>query len=267
MLRTSMTGPIVLVEGDTDTRLYRKFILQAPLVRLTHCEGKPALLEAMSLIEDRGIRGVLGICDADFDRITGRSMRSDIVRADLHDAEMMIVHSGAFKHLCEELYEMNMDDGSFQARRNTLLRMAANIGALRLWNEENKGSIAFHAVDPGGFLMGDEFSCDDYLSKLLELSPGSSITFEQARDILSGGHVGIQDGELACGHDFTALLDANAAMTTGRESYGAETVEKMLRLSFDPVNFGKTALVAEMRRWEQRTDSDLLADEILSLIE
>jgi hypothetical protein len=39
MLRAGMRGPIVLVEGDSDTRLYRKFMLPTPHVRLTHCDG------------------------------------------------------------------------------------------------------------------------------------------------------------------------------------------------------------------------------------
>jgi hypothetical protein len=263
MLRASMTGPIILVEGDTDTRLYRKFMLPAPHVRLTHCDGKPVLIETMELLRKRGIRRVLGICDADFDRILGQSAIMNVLRADLHDAEMMIVYSPSFKHVCDELYDTSLSDQAFQARRDKLLEIAARIGVVRMWNNTNHAQLNFRAVDPGEFLGDDgEFTYNQYASDLLGVSLDAKISAVLIVEIMQGPRGGVIDGEMACGHDFAALLDRDASIMGQRDRYGGDAVEKMLRLSFDGNSFGTTDLATELRRWEERENTEVLTDEL-----
>lgn len=263
MLRAGMRGPIVLVEGDSDTRLYRKFMLPTPHVRLTHCDGKPVLIESMELLEQRGIRQVLGICDADFDRIVGRTMHPDVLRADLHDAEMMIVHSPSFRHVCDELYGITLSDHVFQKRRDQLLEIAACIGSARMWNNTNHAQLKFGAVDAGEFLRDDgELDRTEYASRLLEESANNGISVQDVLDIMQNSRGAISSGEIASGHDFAALLDRDAAIKSQRNRYGRDVVEKMLRLSFDANSFGGTGLVSDLRRWEQRQNTDVLIDQL-----
>jgi hypothetical protein len=263
MLRAGMKGPIVLVEGDTDTRLYRKFMLPAPHVRLTHCDGKPVLLQTMGLLRKRGIRQVLGICDADFDRIIGQNPHPDVMYTDFHDAEMMIVYSPSFRYVCEELYERSLSDHAFQARRDDLLGISRRIGALRMWNNTNHGQLDFKAVNPGQFLRNDgDFFYDEYSSKLLENSGSSGVSLETVLKIMKRPQEGISDGQISSGHDFAALLDQDAALKTQRDTYGGEAVEKMLRVSFDASSFARTDLLLELREWEDREDIEVLADEL-----
>jgi hypothetical protein len=265
MLRAGMRGPIVLVEGDSDTRLYRKFMLPTPHVRLTHCDGKPVLIETMELLRERGIRQVFGICDADFDRIVGQAAQPDVLRADLHDAEMMIVYSPSFRHVCDELYGTTLSDRTFQKRRDELLEVAACIGSARMWNNTNQARLNFKAVEPGGYLRGDEgFDYTAYASKLLEESANDSISLQNILQIMRNSRGGVSNGEMASGHDFAALLDRDAAIKGERNCYGHDVVEKMLRLSFDVNSFGGTELVLNLRRWEQREDADVLIDELSS---
>lgn len=263
MLRTSMRGPIVLVEGDTDTRLYRKFMLPAPHVRLTHCDGKPVLIETMEILQRRRIRQIMGICDADFDRIIGEGAVANVFRADLHDAEMMIVHTASFRHVCEELYDTTLNDDAFQTRRDELLGIAARIGAVRMWNNIDHVRLSFRTVDPGEFLGEDgEFSDTDYVSRLLEVSTVAGVSIDRVLAIMQGNRGAVTDGELASGHDFAALLDRDAAIKAQRDRYGGDVVEKMLRLSFDVASFSSTDLVTQLRRWEEREDVDVLTDEL-----
>jgi hypothetical protein len=263
MLRASMRGPIVLVEGDTDTRLYRKFMLPTPHVRLTHCDGKPTLNAAMGLVASRGIPCVLGICDADFDRLLGRTAPQSISWTDFHDAEMMIVYSDAFRHVCEELYGHSLNDQAFQAARDHLIEVAAHIGSVRLWNEENNGRLRFRSVEPGQFLDSDGFSANDYLARLLEVSADSSINLDQLSIVYADARTAIGLGELATGHDFSSLLDKDSAVKSDRAPYGAEAVEKMLRLSFDVRSFAATRLLSDLRAWERAQDADLLDDSLV----
>src|SRR6266576_1056786 len=82
MLRASMTGAILVVEGIMDVRLYKKFTLPTPHSRIIFADGKPLLLEAMRILEKRQTEGVLGICDADFDRVLGLASQSNVVNTD-----------------------------------------------------------------------------------------------------------------------------------------------------------------------------------------
>ena len=261
MLRSAMKGPIVLVEGDSDTRLYREFLLPSPHVRVTHCDGKPVLLEAMTLISKRHIPGVVGICDADFDRILGRAIRPDIMCADFHDAEMMIARSTALKRVFEEIYEIAFESYEFQVTRDYILNLSARIGAIRLWNVENAGHLKFQGINPGEFLdANQQFLREDYIRGLLEQSAASSDQFGQIDEIMRTYRLDVDDSELSCGHDFAALLDFHAAIRESRDPHGRHMIEKMLRLSFNVDCFRETQLAQDLGEWEKRVDIDVLAD-------
>ena len=262
MLRTSMKGPVVLVEGDTDSRLYRKFMLPRPHVRVTHCDGKPTLLEALTIISARGAQRIIAICDADFDRVVGIQGRSDVLRTDHHDAEMMIVHSDALRQVFDEVYGVTFEPEQFRVKRDKLLEIAASIGAVRLWNLQNSSSIAFKTVDPGEYLSASgAFQWDDYLRRLLDESPASSASFDQLQGCISGRRNNFPHGEMACGHDFSALLDTDAARRNERERYGTSVVEKMLRLAFDANCFRKTSLAQALKDWEDQVNADVLTED------
>jgi len=263
MIRAAGDKPVILVEGDTDTRLYRKFMMPGPYVWLIHCDGKPTLIEVMQILRGRGAAKVLGICDADFDRILGRTLPADILQADLHDAEMMIVHSPSFRHVCEELYEETLSDSTFQERRDYLLGVAGKIGSVRMWNNDNHTSLSFKDAWPGNFLTeSGGFSENAYISKLIEISAGCQCSFEDILEVMQNRPLGIDDGEWASGHDFASLLDRDVAIRTGRDGYGRDAIEKFLRVSFDVTSFGGTGLVRKLRDWEQREDAELLICEL-----
>ena len=158
-----------------------------------------------------------------------------------------------------------MSDRTFQKRRDELLEVAACIGSARMWNNTNQARLNFKAVEPGGYLRGDEgFDYTAYASKLLEESANDSISLQNILQIMRNSRGGVSNGEMASGHDFAALLDRDAAIKGERNCYGHDVVEKMLRLSFDVNSFGGTELVLNLRRWEQREDADVLIDELSS---
>lgn len=213
----------------------------------------------MDELDLRSISGVLGICDADYDRVTGKRLRANVVHADLHDAEMMIVHSPAFRNVHAELYEAVVGDGAFQASRDTLLNIAADIGAVRLWNEENKLNLTFRSVSAGDFLGPNrEFEYAGYIGSLIEASPSGCPSSAEVMRVVEQRRSDVADGELACGHDFSSLLDVDAAYSADREAYGVEVVEKMLRLAFDDASFGGTHLVRDLQSWEDQSGLEVL---------
>ena len=258
MLRSSMSGPIVLVEGITDTRLFKKLFLPSPHVRVIHCRGKSNVLKAVELVAGRGIAGVLAICDADFDRIIGTSYPSNVIFPDYHDTEVMIVSSSAFSHFHDELYEQDSSEIEVERVRKKMFNYCGQIGKMRLWSLQNGGAVKFKGVDVGCFL--DAVGRFDIAAFAASISSRQSCTVSAAVLSTAGqGASAFIDQELSCGHDLTALLDADAARRLNRAPLGGKVVEKMLRLSFDYAAFSQTQMAEQIRAWQEKHKLELIA--------
>ncbi|MFI1589524.1 DUF4435 domain-containing protein [Streptomyces halstedii] len=257
MLRSGMAGPIVLVEGTTDTRLFRRLFLPSPQARVIHCRGKSHLLSAMNMVTSRGVTGVLGICDADFDRLLGTQHAKGIFPVDHHDTEIMICQSPAFNHFYTELYEREADNNEMRRTKERLLGHASALGRLRLWSIQNGGSIGFKKMNAGEFIeKGGGFdlkSCIDDLAS--EKGIDSNILLSIATTSTES-----PAPEISCGHDLTSLLDSDAAIRRRSNPYGRDVIEKMLRLSFDSQSFSTTRMYVALRSWEQEEGIKLMPD-------
>ncbi|MER5925839.1 DUF4435 domain-containing protein [Streptomyces mirabilis] len=257
MLRSGMSGPIVLVEGATDTRLFRRLFIPSPRARVIHCKGKSNLLAAIEMVTSRGITGVLGICDADFDRLLGIPKVKNVFPVDHHDTEVMISTSPAFAHFYAELYEREADEREMGRTRERLLSYAAIIGKLRLWSIQNGGKVGFKALNAGEYIERDGTfnleSCIDALIAEKDLDSNS---------LLSVAKTGTESPatEISCGHDLTSLLDSDAAIRRRTQAHGRDIIEKMLRLSFDSQAFSTTNIHGALRSWEKEERLRLISD-------
>ncbi|MFE0037424.1 DUF4435 domain-containing protein [Streptomyces sp. NPDC059018] len=252
-----MTGPIVLVEGTTDTRLFRRLFIPSPHARVIHCKGKSNLLKAVELITGRGIFGVLGICDADFDRLIGVSLGEDVLPVDHHDTEVMICHSPAFNHFYAELYEREAESREVNRTRERLIGYAALIGKMRLWSLQNGGQIGFKSLNAGTFMNNDGTfnleACVASLTSNKDVAPNALMSVAVTSTESPGT-------EISCGHDLTSLLDSDAAIRRRSVPVGRDIIEKMLRLSFDNKSFSATRMYAALRVWEKEKNLKLLPE-------
>lgn len=255
---------VVLVEGADDARLYRKFILPRPHVQVVYCEGKLILRETIDLLAMRGIDGVVGICDADFDRVIGSIHPSNVLLTDCHDAEMSIVYSDAFEHAIRELQS---EDPSriFRAdhivARDDVVDLALHIARLRLRSCVEDLRLNFKALDPGSYLaVTGSFELDSFVSDLLSVSSGCTLTnAELCSTALSVSD--LDPAQIANGHDFSALLDAATALAMERSRVGNSVVEAMMRLSYDSGSFARSDLARALRAWEETAGFEILQTE------
>lgn len=258
---SSKSSTIALVEGDDDTKLFRKFVIPRPHTHLIPCHGKRRLLEAMALIQRRGIQGVLGVCDADFDRIVGAHYPS-VIYTDHHDAEVMIAHSGAFLRVLDELVPaetLALFQSDPLILRDVILEHAAQIGRIRLHSLQAGILVDFKAVDAGSFVSVEGFDLANYVSEALSVSPAASVSSQDLIDAADGlGALPV--GELAQGHDLCAIADAISA-SPGSPRLGALGLGSVLRLAFDAVCFRATNLASDIEAWEVRTGFELLDSE------
>ncbi|MGW0835889.1 DUF4435 domain-containing protein [Streptomyces prunicolor] len=268
MLRMSMHGPIVLIEGTTDSRLYRRFFLPQPHVRSVFCDGKPNLLEAMTEIRRRRIDGVVAICDADYDRVLSIPRGGDVYFADLHDAETMMCYSNAFHRVFEELVSRDAVSEEVQNVRDTLIDIACAIGEIRLWSIQNHASLKFANVDAGDHLRDDlSFDLGQYVAEVLEDSSNGTSSAGELISVAEGRNFKNFGAEIASGHDFCALLAAEIRKRSPDPSAApaASMIEAMLRLSFDAECFAQTDLARDLDKWQEGKSLDLLTDAALPL--
>jgi hypothetical protein len=261
LARGGMSGPVLVVEGELDVSLYKKFTQKAPHSRIVFCRGKRNLLEVMRILTQRRIDGALGICDADFDRILSITPADGIVFADHHDAEIMMAYSDAFGMLMSEMCRtVPLDEVS--GVRDSLMDSAAAIGRIRLWNKERNGRLSFKDADPGSFLGPDlNFDMAAYSAKVLELSGRVADDVNALVRASSDHRAAASIPDLAVGHDLMSLLDSYIAIKNSRARLGEEIVGPMLRLAFDAASFRKTDLAREITAWEANSGFELLSDD------
>jgi hypothetical protein len=94
MLRTKSSGAIAIVEGDYDELIFRKFF-DVTLCAIFPAYGKQNAIDAIKILDTEGVRGVIVLVDADFDRLNGSTPdSSNVFLTDNHDIEIMMGSSG-----------------------------------------------------------------------------------------------------------------------------------------------------------------------------
>ncbi len=93
---------VVIVEGATDCRLFRRFFIPSECEILIG-RGKANVVGAIEQLDGLGTPGIVGIVDADFWAVENSHPGSgNLFVTDFHDAEIMILCSCAFDRFLEE---------------------------------------------------------------------------------------------------------------------------------------------------------------------
>lgn len=259
LIRSTSRNAVVLVEGQDDTRLYRKFMLPPPHVQVIYCEGKNALLEVMERISTIGVDGVLAVVDADYDRHTGISHSDDVVLTEHRDVEVSVILSDAFPNVCAELMG-SLSAANAVALRDEAIGLAEPVGRLRFANQRDGRHLNFKALALSDYIRGGSLDLRTYVQDLSSVSrdrPGS----DELIAIAQAPVLGLQPSDLVSGHDVVAILDVVAASRTSEPPHGIPIIESMLRLGYDALCFARSELARDIANWERRTGFELLREE------
>ena len=102
MRRSQFSGTFLIVEGRDDRLFMENFISQSTC-KIEVAEGKQRVCDVIYVLDKDNFDGVLGLIDADFDRIEGVPDRSqNLVMPDSHDLIMMLVNSPALDRVLTE---------------------------------------------------------------------------------------------------------------------------------------------------------------------
>ena len=94
-----VSASFLMIEGYTDERIYKRFVDGGKCqIIVTH--HKDNAKQALSMLENGRVAGVLAIVDADFDVLEGKLPASpNLLFTDAHDLETMILLSPALEHV------------------------------------------------------------------------------------------------------------------------------------------------------------------------
>ncbi len=260
MLRTQHPGAFVIVEGPVDARVYRT-CLHPTSCRITIAYNKQNALVALSILVSAGVKGVLAIVDADFERIlkNGSGMR-DVFITDTHDLETMMWASSALGKILGEYcspLKMNRFESQYKQRVQLLLLYGVlPLGYLRCVSIIDDLKLHFEELNFSKFI--DEETLQIKVKDLVTTVRNKSQRFDLSeKDLLDRmntlAETSADAWQMCCGPDLIQLLSIGLRKTLGSHDArdcNSELLLRSFRLAYDRQSFAETDLHQSLKTWE-----------------
>jgi len=211
MMRTQYTGTILIVEGSTDARVYRRLVSETEC-RVIHATGKDKAISALKMLENGSFDGVLTIVDADFQRLDDIDPNSsNLLMTDSHDLETMILHSDALDNVLSEFGSEGEIEKLGRPIRDILLDGGLPIGYLRWLSSPTKDNLSLKFKELSFDKFVDEKTlCVDVDNLIRELKTDSkdsalddNVIKLKVMTLMSEGH---DPWQVCSGHDLVLIL-------------------------------------------------------------
>jgi hypothetical protein len=260
MLRETFSGSFLLVEGDVDARFFKRFVDNlACHVHVCFCRA--SVIRVVSLLDEGGFIGHLGIIDKDFADIFGEHLDGDnLIYTDENDIELTIFQSDVFERVlheyCNEGRVAALEAAQAQPIREILLQNGSKLGAIRYLSRARAWHLVFSEMTlrytPDRSISID---VDRQIEHLRGRSHGTSMPIlEQVRAAVDEVYNTHQGRLLTCGPDICEILSKAIHDVCGRAhvalSRGGIALGEVFRAAFSRENFAATQLCAQIREWE-----------------
>ena len=267
-LRLDMSHPnsrgqaFVLVEGDSDIRLFRK------LFDTNHCKvervpgGNPKVEACVETLRTFYAL-VIGIRDADFIHLnTTPYSKPNMFLTDFHDIEMtLIAEDAVFSAILFELTNKQKQEHS--AIRTAIFNIIEAISLLKWQNDREDLKIEFGKT---GFqdlisLAHSNIDFPQYFSRLLSKSENIRINdIAIIQDKINALKTQYPNPfQLSNGHDFMKALSKFLGETQQANRMSDEDIASAFRISFTDAFFKKTALYQHTKSWADSNNCVLYA--------
>ena len=265
------THTFLLLEGETDSRLYEKFV-DGERCEMISTHGKEKALASLAILENENFPGVLAIVDADFDRLEGKSSASpNLLFTDTHDLETMMLKSSAFgyfldQHRSKEKMEGLLRKAGKEDIREILLETALPIG-YSLWlslrenlgcdfdklsfdNFINKNTLRLKRTDFFNAFTGSIQNNNRYTKKIRQPMLSEEEFFSRVEQLSDSAH---DPWHVCRGHDLIQILSLGLHKAIGTRQSPTVTPEELetkLRLAFAYSHFRETQHYLDIRKWQ-----------------
>jgi hypothetical protein len=259
MRRSAFTGVFLLVEGSLDKVFYERFVDKL-ICQMVVISGKPSskerVIAVLGILEKSNFLGVLGIVDADFDRLSASAHHSpNLLRTDTHDLETMIINSPALDKVLAELGSIEKIS-KFISVRDTLVEAGISIGYLRWISQCDGLNLTFNDLKFSRFIDEQNLQIDELrlVQEVKNKSQNSSLDSKNIQQQLTIKKSGSHDcWQVCCGHDLVEIMSLGLRKAIGTmkpSDVGSDGLERFLRVAYEEVYFQQTQLYADIQKWE-----------------
>jgi hypothetical protein len=257
MRRSTYPGTFLLVEGSSDKIFYERFVDKSGC-ELVVAFGKERVIAVLKILEkDANFQGVLGIVDADFDRLKDSlEQKSNLFRTDTHDLETMIIKSPAFDKVVAEFGSEEKISQFDRDIRQAILESGIVVGNLLWISRRDELNLTFEGISFTKFIDEQTLQANELslIRHVKNKSQAHALKDEDLQQRLEHEQKKQHDPwQVCCGHHLVEILSVGLRKTIGTNQ-GKEvepsSLERSLRLAYESIYFPATQLYAEICAWE-----------------
>jgi hypothetical protein len=259
LLRQVDKRAILLVEGNTDARVLEHFI-DPKACDVEIAFGKRNVLTALDLLEEDAFSGLIGLVDADFDRLLGVTYSvENVCLTDHHDLDLTIFASSALgryvgEHADPDRFEASYDS-NLQVLRTAIARSSLPLAICRFVSERDGLRLYFKDLRHEDYVSADDLSVDlnGLVAGIIDRSSTRCTVDQLLRLVAAEGTKNHDTLQLTNGHDVAAFLGIAFRKMLGKkrqQQTWASEIESGLRLALDWGAFVQTKMYDCVRHWE-----------------
>lgn len=260
---------LVIVEGDTDRRLFGKFINE-PKCEIVVAEKRENVIEAINILNEAKIYGYFGIVDLDFASVEGDIEDiPNLFLTDTHDIESMIIKSPSLENIISEFADkdklVGFQKSKAKSLREVLIESTKPIGYFRWFSLRKNLGYSFKDIDFSKFINSNTLDIDN--AKLITevLNKSQKYNLREVNRIEKGIKQIISDKHdpwhLCCGHDMSQILLIGLKNIFGlhnTHNLKWKEFEGDLRLAYEFKFFSKSGLHSKIKEWESNSHGFLV---------
>lgn len=252
-----LSSTFLIVEGDTDSRLYKNFFGNNDCqTQVAH--NKDNAIKALKILQTENYEGVLAIVDADFDNLENIDYKNNsLFLTDFHDLECLLFTSPALEKVLAEFASEAKIKIFGKDIRESLFEIGAFIGYLRWISLSDELNLKFEDLDFGKFIDKNNltFTLDSFVTTVKNKSQRLDINnvqiTQQINNLVTQNH---DKQQVACGKDLVEILSLGLQKVLGTKSnenpIDSVRIGQGLRLAYEFEFFILTDLYQNIKEWE-----------------
>ena len=258
MSRSQFSGTFLIVEGRDD-RLFMQSFISPSKCTIIVAEGKQKVCDVINNLEKGNFDGVLGLIDADFDRIEGSTDRSqNLVMPEHHDLIMMLVSSPALDRILTELGSRNKLKAFEEDVLEALIDRALPVGYLRLYSMREELCLQFRGqkysdwIDLTSFVANTEKLIETVKNYSQRHDLSSSVLADAIRELHGSQY---NPYEICNGTDVIEILSIGLRRVLGNNNakeVESESLKSSLRLAYSEQQFCSSDLMRDIEKWQHQ---------------
>ena len=263
MLRSYHKGPIIVVEGITDSRLFGKFIEKNEVKIVTAFSKDNVKKSVFEVWGRRNDKKVMGIIDADIDRLCGKNYSPPIFMSDKRDLETMIMSTRALDDVLAEYSDPELLENFEKSNGkvgDVVARASYPIGLLMFISSRERMGLNFKSIDHARFINRKTLAIDvrGMIEEVFSQSMNKGASKKELADMISEEEETLDDPWIAVrGHDAVSIMAIGLTETFG--SYNCRHIDAgqlsgALRLAFGFDYFKETDLYEDMKKWSVKNN-------------